>query len=126
MSAGSLVFPIVLTTKKTLIMIKTIGKTSHTNWETFNSETFFSQASCKIASFPLVWYLIHECYAIPFPDFFRFFHWRRPCFFVYFHILTSQKRRRNEIGILFSNLRRCENSEKLHLLSTNKIHVYTL
>ena len=56
-------FPTVLTTKKTLIVIKTIVKTRDpgdeivneaTNSETLNSETFFSQASCKVASFPLV------------------------------------------------------------------------
>ena len=43
-----------------------------TNSETLNSETFFSQASCKVASFPLVLDLMYECYVISFPDTFHF------------------------------------------------------
>ena len=43
-----------------------------TNSETLNSETFFSQASCKVASFPLVLDLMHECDVISFQVFFSF------------------------------------------------------
>ena len=42
-----------------------------TNSETFNLETFLSQASCKVASFPLVLDLMYECYVISFPDVFH-------------------------------------------------------
>ena len=58
----------MLTTKKTLNVIKSIVKTRDpgdeienevTNSETLNSETFFSEASCKVASFPLVLDLMH-------------------------------------------------------------------
>ena len=60
---GSLAFPIVLATKKTLIVIKTILKTRDSgdevenevaNSETLNSKTYFAPVSCKVASFPLV------------------------------------------------------------------------
>ena len=70
----------MFTTKKTLIVIKTIVKTRDpgdeienevTNSETLNPETFFSQASCKYGSFSLVLGLMHECYVISFPDVFR-------------------------------------------------------
>ena len=97
----SLTYPIVLTTKKTLIVIKTIMKTKDprceienevTNSETLNSQTFFSQAFSKVASFTLVLDLMHECYVILFPDIFNFLIW---------------------------NL-------KLKLLSTNKAHFYSL
>ena len=72
---------IVLTTKKTLIVIKTILnmrdpgdeiENEVTNSETFNLETFFSQASCKVASFPLVLDLLLECYVMSFSDVFHF------------------------------------------------------
>ena len=72
-----LAFSIVFTTKKTLIIIKTIVKTGDpgdeieievTNSETLSSETFFSQASCKYASFFLVLDLMHEYYVISFPN----------------------------------------------------------
>ena len=43
-----------------------------TNSETLDSETFFSQASCKAASFPLVLDLMHKYYVIWFPDVFHF------------------------------------------------------
>ena len=62
-----------------------------TNSETLNSETFFSSAPCKVASFPLVLDLMHECYVTTFPD---VFHW---------------------IVILFFTLRTRENNEKLKL-----------
>ena len=71
----------VLTTKKTLTVIKTILKTRDpgdetendvTNSETLNLETLFSQASCKVASSPLVLDLMQECYVISFPDVFHF------------------------------------------------------
>ena len=87
---------------------------------------FFSQASCKVASFPLVLDLMHKCYVVSFPDVFHFWIWRRNCFVSYIHISTSQKLRGNEIGILFLTLRTHENSKKLKLSSTNKTHVYPL
>ena len=68
-----------LTTKKTRIVIKTIVKARDEienevpNSETLNSETFFSQASCKVASFPLVLNLMQEYYVASFPDVFHFF-----------------------------------------------------
>ena len=40
--------------------------------ETLNSETFFSPALCKVASFPLVLNLMHKCYVVSFPDVFHF------------------------------------------------------
>ena len=70
----------MLTTKKTLIVIETIVKTrdprceienEETNSETLNLKTF-SQAFCKVASFPLVLDLMHECCVISFPDVFHF------------------------------------------------------
>ena len=97
-----------------------------TNSETLNSETFFSQASCKVARFPLVLDLMHKCYLISFPDVFHFLICRSTCLVPYFHILTSQKLRGNGIGILISILRTRENNEKLKLSSTNKTHVYSL
>ena len=125
---GSLSFPIVLTTERTLIT-ETIVKTRDsgyeienevTNSETLNSQTFFSQAFCKVASFPLVLDLMHECYVISLPDVFHFLIWRNTCFAAYFHILTSQKPRGNETGIQFLTLRTRENNEKLKHLPTNK------
>ena len=97
-----------------------------TNSETFNSGTFFSQASCRVASFPLVLDLMHECYVISFPDIFHFLIWRSSCFVAYFHMSTSHKLWGDEIGILFLNLGRRENSDKLQLVSTNKTDVYSL
>ena len=41
------------------------------NSEISNLETFFSQASCKYASFSLVLDLMHECYVISFQDVFE-------------------------------------------------------
>ena len=74
---GSLAFPIVLTTKKTLIVIKTILKTRDPGDEIENevtsSEIFFSPASCKVANFPLVLDLMYKCSVILFPDVFQFF-----------------------------------------------------
>ena len=70
-----------LTRWKTLIAIKTIVKTRNprneiendvTNSETLNLETFFSQATCKVASFSLILDLMHECYVISFPNVFYF------------------------------------------------------
>ena len=70
----------MLTTKKTLIVIKTIVMTRDagyeienevTNSETLNLQTFFSQAFCKVASFPLALDLMHECCVISFPDVFH-------------------------------------------------------
>ena len=67
----------MLTTKKTLIVIKTILKTRDPGDEIENevtsSEIFFSPASCKVASFPLVLDLMYECSVILFPDVFQFF-----------------------------------------------------
>ena len=132
---GSLAFPIVLTTKKNLIVIKINVKTRDsgyeienevTNSETLNSQTFLAQAFCKVAIFPLVLDLMHECYVISFPDVFHFLIWRSTCFFEYFGILTSQKLQGNEIGIQFLTLRTGENNEKLKLLSTIKTHFYSL
>ena len=89
------------TTWKTLIAIKTIVKTRSprdeiendvTNSETLNLETFFSQATCKVASFSLILDLMHECYVISFPNVFYFLIWRSSCFVAYFHISTSQKK----------------------------------
>ena len=66
---GSLAFPIVLTTKKTLIVIKTIVKARDrgdeienevTNSELWIRKPFFLQPSCKVASFPLVLNLMYE------------------------------------------------------------------
>ena len=71
----------MLNTKKTLIVIKTVVKTRDPrdeienevpNSETLNSETFISQASCNVASFPLILDLMHECYVILFSDIFQF------------------------------------------------------
>ena len=121
----------MLTPRKTFIVIKTIVKTRDsgdeienevTNSEILNSETFFSQASCSVASFPLLLDLMRGCYVISFQDVFHFLIWRSTCFFAYFHISTSQKLRGNEIGILFLNIRRHEKNEKLQLSSTNKTH----
>ena len=97
-----------------------------TNSETLNSETFFSQAYCKVASFPLVLDLIHKCYVISFSDVFHFLICRSTCFVPYFHILTSQNLRGNGTGMLFLTLRTRENNEKLKLSSTNKTHYYSL
>ena len=132
---GSLAFPKVLTTKKTLIVIKTIVKRSDrgyeienkvTNSETLNSQTFFSQAFCKVASFFLVLDLMDECYVISFPDVFHLLIWRNACFVAYLHISSSQKPPGNELGTRFLTLRTRENNEKLKLLSTNKTHLYFL
>ena len=134
MSPG-LCLPIVLATKKTVIVIKTIMKTRYpgdkienevTNSETLNLEIFFSQASCKVANFTLALDLMHECYVISFPHLFYFFIWRQTSFVVYFNISTSQKLRGNEIGILFLTFRRRENNEELKLSFTNKTHVCSL
>ena len=43
-----------------------------TNSEILNSETFFSQASCSVASFPLLLDLMRGCYVISFQDVFHF------------------------------------------------------
>ena len=127
--------PIVLTTKKTLIVLRAVVNTRGpgyeienevTNPETLNSETFFSQAFCKVASFPLVLDLMHECYVTLLPDVFHFLIWRSNCFVAYFHISNSQKLWGNEIGIQFLILRMSENNEKLKLSSTNKTHVHSL
>ena len=129
-----LTFPIVLTTKKTLIVIKTIVKTRDprdeienevANSVTLNSQTFFLQASCNVTSFPPVLDLMHKCYVISFADVFHFFIWQSTSFVAYFHISTSQKLRGNEIGILFLTLRTLENNEELKLSFTNKTHVYS-
>ena len=65
----------MLTTKKTLIIIKTILKTRDPGDEIENevtsSEIFFSPTSCKVASFPLVLDLMYECSVISFPDVFQ-------------------------------------------------------
>ena len=123
----------MLTTKKTLIVFKTSVKTRDpedeienevTNSETLNSETFFSQASCKVASFPLVLHLMHKCYVISFTEVFHFLIRRSTCFVAYFHILTSQKFRGNGIDILFLTLRTRENNEKLKLSFTNKTRLF--
>ena len=45
-----------------------------TNSEPLNSETFFSQATCKVASFPLVLDLMQQCYIVSFPDVFHFLY----------------------------------------------------
>ena len=90
-----------------------------------NSEIFFSPASGKVASFPPVLDLMHECYVISFPAIFQFFIWRHSCFVVHFHI-TSQKLQGNGIGILFFTLRTRENNEKLKLSSTNKTRFFLL
>ena len=123
----------MFTTKKTLIVIKTIVKTRDpgdeienevTNSETLNSETFFSQAYCKVASFPLLLDLIHKCYVISFSDVFHFLTCRSTCFVAYFHILTRQNLQGNGIGILFLTLRTRENNEKLKLSFTNKTRLF--
>ena len=44
-----------------------------TNSEPLNSETFFSQATCEVASFPLVLDLMQQCYIVSFPDVIHFF-----------------------------------------------------
>ena len=125
----------MLATKKTFIVFKTILKTRDpgdeidnevTNSETLNSETFFSQAYCKVASFPLVLDLIHKCYVISFLDVFHYLIYRSTCFVAYFHILTRQNLQGNGIGILLLTLRTRENNEKLKLSSTNKTHVSSL
>ena len=78
MSPGSLTFPIVMTMKKTLVVIKSIVKVRDTgdeveneviNSEILNSETFFSQAFRKFSSFLLVLDLMHELFSIGFPLF---------------------------------------------------------
>ena len=97
-----------------------------TNSEILNSETFFSQASCKVASFPLVLDLMHKCCVISFSDVFHFLICRNTCFVAYSHILASQNLRENGIGILFLTLSTRENNEKFKLSSTTKTHVYSL
>ena len=97
-----------------------------TNSEILNSETFFLQTSCKVASLPLILDLMHECNIISFPDVFHFLIWRSTCFVAYFHISTSQKLQGNGIGIPFLTPRTRKNNEKLKLSSTNKTHVYSL
>ena len=97
-----------------------------TNSETLDSETFFSQASCKVASFPLVLNLMHKCYVIWFLDVFHFLICRSSFLVTYFHILTSKKLLGNGIGILLLTLTMRENNEKLKLSSTNKTHVCSL
>ena len=91
-----------------------------------NSETFFWQTSCKVASFPLVLDWMHECCVILHPDVFHFLKWRSTCLVAYFHISTSQKLRGNEIAILLLTLRWRENNKKLRPSCTNKTHVYSL
>ena len=124
----------MFTTKKTLIAIKTIVKTRDpwdgienemTTSETLNSETFFSQVSCKYASFSLVLGLMHECYIILFPDVFYILIWSSTCFVACFHISTSQKLRGNGISILFLTPGTRVNNEKLKRPSTNKTNVYS-
>ena len=95
-------------------------------WKYLNSETFLLQASCKVASFPLVLDLMHEYYVISFPDAFPFLIWRSFCFVAHFHISTSQNLPGNGIGILFFTLRTHENNGKLKLSSKNKTHIYSL
>ena len=130
----SLAFPLVLTTKKTLIVIKTIVKARDpgyeienevTNSETLNSETFFSETFCKVASFPLVLDLMHECYVISVPYVFHFLLWRSNCFVTYFHISTSQKLWGNKIGILFLSLRTCEKTRNWNFHPLTK-HTFIL
>ena len=124
----------MLSTKKPLIVIKTILKTREpwdeienevTNLETLNPETFFLPASCKVTSFPLVLHLMHECYGISYTDVFYFLIWRWSCFVVHFHI-SSHKLQGNGIVILFFTLRTRKNQENLKLPSTKKTHVYSL
>ena len=68
----------MLTKKKTLIVIKKTRDPGNeienevSDSESLNLETFFSQAFCKVASFPLVSDLMHECDVISFPDVFDF------------------------------------------------------
>ena len=117
----------MLTTKKTLIAIKTILKIRDSGDEIENevtsSEIFFSPASCKVASFPLVLDLMYECYVISFPDVFQFFYMKTFLFCCALHI-SSQKHQGNGIGILFFTLRTRENNVKLKLRSTNKVRFF--
>ena len=77
----SLTFPIVMTMKKTLVVIKSIVKVRDPgdeveneviNSEILNSETFFSQAFRKFSSFLLVLDLMHELYVTSFLLVFHF------------------------------------------------------
>ena len=60
----------MLTTKKILTVIKTILKVRDPGDEIENevtsSEIFFSPASCKVASFPLILNLMYQCSVISF------------------------------------------------------------
>ena len=96
-----------------------------TDSETLNLQTFFSQAFCKVASFPLALDLMHECCVISFPDVFHSLIWRSNCIVAYLHISTSQKLRGNKIGIQSLTLRTSENNGKLKLLFVNKTHFYS-
>ena len=104
----SLTFPIVMTMKKTLVVIKSIVKVRDTgdeveneviNSEILNSETFFSQAFRKFSSFLLVLDLMHELCVISFLLVFHFLIWRGTCFVAYFHISTSRK----PLGTILAN-----------------------
>ena len=96
-------YSIVLTTKKTFIVIKTIKKTRDleneienevTNSGILNSGTFFSSASCKVIKFPLVLDLMHGCYVISFPDVLHFSIWRSYCF-------VAHKKKFKETGLTY-------------------------
>ena len=77
----SLTFPIVMTMKKILVVIKSIVKARGPgdevenkviNSEIYNSKTFFSQAFRKFSGFLLVLDLTHELYVTSFLEVFHF------------------------------------------------------
>ena len=76
-----------MTMKKTLAVIEV--ENEMINSEILNSETFFSQAFRKFASFLLVLDLMHELYVPLFLEIFQFLIWRGTCFVAYFHKSTT-------------------------------------
>ena len=106
-SPGSLAFPIVLTTKKTLLVVKTIVKCrkpgEETNSETLNLQIFFRQLLFgKFASFLMVLDLMYEFYVISLPDFLQFLIRRSTCFVKYFHIWTKRKSLQRRLAYCFN------------------------
>ena len=97
----SLVFPIALTAKKTLVVIKTIVKARNpgdvveneaTNSETLNLKSFFRKLFVNFQSFLLAFDLIREYYVISFLVVFHVLIWISTSFLTtYFIISTSRK-----------------------------------
>ena len=84
----------------------------------------FSPASCKVASFPMVLDLMHECYVISFTDVFHFLIWRRSCFVVHFHI-SSQKLQGKGLAYCFLPLEPVKITRNWNFYPKTK-HVFSL